>query len=106
VDAGAWLVAPFAGLFFFNYRLVSIPLGGLETAVSGMMVVIVARLASRWADALDSRRAALLGVVLGLASLSRMDALLLAAIVLSWLAYRGFRLKSWRYFVLPSSAAL
>ena len=99
-DAGAWLVAPFAGLFFFNYRLVSIPLGGLETAVSGMTVVIVARFVSRWADSLNLKRAAILGGLLGLAYLARMDALLLGAIVLSWLAYRSFRMRSWQHFGL------
>jgi hypothetical protein len=53
--AGAWLVAPFAGLFFLNYRLASIPLGGLESAISGMMAVLAAALVSRWTDALNLR---------------------------------------------------
>ena len=99
-DAGAWLVAPLAGLFFFNYRLVSIPLGGLETALSGMTVVVVARFVSRWADFLNLKRAATLGGLLGLAYLARMDALLLGVIVLAWLAYRSFRMRSWQHFGL------
>jgi hypothetical protein len=94
-DAGAWLVAPFAGLFFLNYRLASVPLGGLESAMSGMMAVLAAALVSRWTDVLNVKRAILLGFVLGLAVLARMDNLLLGAVILSRLAWRSWRLRSW-----------
>ena len=67
----------------------SIPLGGLETAVSGLTVVIAAVTASCWAGELTARRATLLGGLLGLAYLARMDALLFGAVLLAWMAYRA-----------------
>ena len=90
-QSAPWVVAPLSALLFFNYRLVSVALGGLETSLAGLTVVIVAALASVWGDALTLKRAVVLGAMLGLACLARMDALLLAAVVLGWLAYRCTR---------------
>jgi hypothetical protein len=91
-DEGApWLVAPFAALFFFNYRLMSIPLGGLETGIAGLSVVAVALAVQRWEGTLDLTRAIALGALLGIACLARMDAFLFGGIVLAWLSYRAWR---------------
>ena len=104
-----WLVVPFAVVFFCNYRLLSVPLSGLESGVAGLSVAAVAVAVARWADDLDLRRAMALGVLLGLAVLARMDALLSGGLVLVWLAWRAWLTRSWRRFgaaVVCGAAAL
>lgn len=85
------LLIPFAALFLCNYRLVSLPMGGLETALSGLTVTTVAVAASRWLNRWTVGRSVALGALLGLAYLARLDALLLGLIVLSWLLYHARR---------------
>lgn len=83
-EAGA-LSLLVAAFFLTNYRLMAVPLGGLETALAGLMISAVsAYVLSR--DPLGGQGSALvLGLLLGVTILARMDAVLLAAILLTWL---------------------
>ena len=83
------LAAPVAALMLWNYRLASVALGGLETALAGFATVATISYLARSPETLTLRRAAGLGALLGIASLSRMDALLLAAIVIAWTSVRS-----------------
>jgi hypothetical protein len=98
--AARWLWVPAAAWFFCNYRLATIPMGGLETSLSGLAVVAAAWLVIEWTDDLTPARAAVLGAALGVAFLSRMDALLFAAVVLGWLVFRAVQVRSWWGFRL------
>jgi hypothetical protein len=84
-----WLAAPVAALMLWNYRLASVALGGLETALAGFATVATISYFARSPEPLTLRRAAGLGALVGVASLSRMDALLLGAIVIAWVAVRS-----------------
>lgn len=88
------LALPLTALFFCNYRMMTIPLGGLETGVAGLTVSLVTLflLTHRpgWKSSLQ------LGVLLGLACLSRLDALLLAGIVLAWWCLDPI-VRAWRH---------
>jgi hypothetical protein len=99
-NEAAWLVPPVAALLFLNYRLLSVPLGGLETGLAGLFAVAVAITATEWADALTVSRAILLGALVGGACLARMDAPLLGGIVLGWMAWRAWRHRDWRQVAL------
>jgi len=87
-----WLAAPVAALMLWNYRLASVALGGLETALAGFATVATISYLARSPEPLTLNRAAGLGALLGVASLSRMDALLLAAIVIAWTGVRSLRI--------------
>lgn len=84
-----WLAAPVAALMLWNYRLASVALGGLETALAGVATVATISYLARSAEPLALSRAAGLGALVGVASLSRMDALLLGAIVIAWVGVRS-----------------
>lgn len=84
-----WLAAPVAALMLWNYRLASVALGGLETALAGFATVATIAYLARSSEPLTLRRAAGLGALVGIASLSRMDALLLGAIVIGWVGVRS-----------------
>ena len=85
----AWLPPPVAALLLCNYRLASIALGGLETALVGFSTIVTISFIARSDGAFTLGRAAGLGALLGAASLSRMDALLFGGIVLAWLGCRA-----------------
>src|SRR6059058_4565036 len=85
----AWLAPPVAALLLCNYRLASIALGGLETALVGFSTIVTISFIARSDGAFTLGRAAGLGALLGAASLSRMDALLFGGIVLAWLGCRA-----------------
>ena len=84
-----WLAAPVAALMLWNYRLASVALGGLETALAGFATVATISYLARSPEPLALSSAAGLGALLGIAALSRMDALLLAAIVIAWVGARS-----------------
>jgi len=84
-----WLAAPVAALMLWNYRLASVALGGLETALAGFATVATISYLARSPEPLTLRRAAGLGALVGIASLCRMDALLLGAIVVAWVGLRS-----------------
>ena len=84
-----WLAAPVAALMLWNYRLASVALGGLETALAGFATVATISYLARSPEPLALGGAAGLGALLGIAALSRMDALLLAAIVIAWVGARS-----------------
>ncbi len=84
----AW---PLTALFLFNYRAMTIPLGGLESGIAGLAVSLVVLWMIRHRSAFHLSRSLCLGFLLGICVLARMDALLLAGIVLMWLAIRDFR---------------
>src|SRR5204862_3383076 len=105
-DAAPWLGVPFAALFFFNYRLAAIPLGGLESGASGLIAVAAGVLTSRWAGVVTPRRAGTLGVAIGLAALARMDALLLGGVAIAWLSTEAIRSRSMHQGALVLVTAL
>jgi hypothetical protein len=75
---------PMAAFFLFNYRLMCVPLGGLETSINGFCIALVTLFMVEKGRIDSTKSAALFGTLLGLTILSRMDAFLLAAIVLGW----------------------
>jgi hypothetical protein len=81
--AGETPAVAVGALFLCNYRMITIPLGGLETALYGFSIVLlIGWLTMRGADGLRSlREAVVLGLLLALTYWSRMDALLLGAFV-------------------------
>jgi hypothetical protein len=83
--AGERLALVVGALFLCNYRMMTLPLGGLETAVYGLSVAILLTwLVRRGAAGLRSPRdAVILGLLLSLTYWSRLDALLLGVCVLA-----------------------
>jgi hypothetical protein len=81
--AGETLALAVGALFLCSYRLIAIALGGLESALYGLTIVILLRwLYARGAEGLRSLRdATMLGLLLSLTYYSRMDALLLGVFV-------------------------
>ncbi len=82
------LALPLTALFLFNYRMMTIPLGGLESGVAGLSVGLLTLFLlthrPEWRTAIPA------GLLLGLACLSRLDALLLTGIVLAWWSLSPF----------------
>lgn len=76
-------------LFLCNYRLISVPLGGLETALYGFAIVVLIRwLSARGAEGLRSPRdAVVLGLLLAFTYWSRLDAVLLGVFVCLGMAF-------------------
>jgi len=87
------IALPLTAWFLFNYRMMTIPLGGLESGIAGLSVgfltLFLLTHQPGWRSSIP------LGLLLGLACLSRLDALLLAGIVLAWWCL-GPLLKEWR----------
>lgn len=87
------IALPLTAWFLFNYRMMTIPLGGLESGIAGLSVgLLTCFLLSHqpgW------KASILLGLLLGLACLSRLDALLLTGIVLAWWCFTPLLLE-WR----------
>lgn len=80
---GSTVAVAVAAVLVFNYRLVSIPLGGLETAVAGALVMLVT-LFYAFGKPLETMRGAIsFGLLLGLTFLARFDAVLFGAVLLA-----------------------
>jgi hypothetical protein len=78
-----------AALLTFNYRLSSIPLGGLETALAGAMVMLVTVFYAFGRPLETTRGAVRLGLLLGFTFLARFDTLLFGLILLAFAAFSG-----------------
>nr|HPO10243.1 hypothetical protein [bacterium] len=87
--AGPILAAVFTAWFLCNYRIMAASLGGLETALNGFSIsLMTAYLIS--SGGIDTwRKSVVLGLLLGLAYWSRMDAFLLGGVVLVWVTCSG-----------------
>jgi hypothetical protein len=68
--AALWAVM---GLWLLHATIVANALGGLENALSALQLLLIYVLSARWRGEVTTRRAALLGVLLGWALLTRPD---------------------------------
>lgn len=78
-----------AAVLTLNYRLLSIPLGGLETALAGAMVMLVTVLYVFGRPLESTRGAVRLGLLLGFTFLARFDTLLFGLVLLGFAALSG-----------------
>lgn len=81
---------PFAAYFLFNYRMMSVPLGGLETGLAGLSVALITAFLLQRESLKSLTDSLLLGVLLGFAFNARMDSLLLGGVVWLYLTARGW----------------
>lgn len=78
-----------AALLTLNYRLLSIPLGGLETALAGAMVMLVTVFYVFGRPLETTYGAVRLGILLGFTFLARFDTLLFGLVLLGFAALSG-----------------
>jgi hypothetical protein len=93
-------IAHLATFFYlFNFRVIACNLCGLEAPLQGFMVLLVFYFLLRCRKPLTGSSAAGCGLLLGLAAMTRLDLILLGAILIAWLlldralAGGGFRAR-------------
>jgi len=85
--AGPILATAFVAWFLCNYRIMAASLGGLETALNGLCISLMAVYLILSGGIDTWRKSVVLGLLLGLAYWSRMDAFLLGGVVLVWVTF-------------------